>query len=253
MRLTLAIGFLFATMSFAGCSEDTTTPATRPCTPGSKATGPVGDLPQTDFITPGTWRVCNAEDRVLVWVHNTATTERTGTWSLTMADGSALPSGWSVKFAQPTFTLKPVGTKTTTGGQRTYPDWAWTLATLNIPSGTQPGFRNVTLHAGPLTKDATIEVVTTTAALSKSGSSVNAGYAGTFSDGTPFDDGSFDTTLGRGETVPGFDFGLMGLAKLEKARLVLPPALGYGYDQTGDRARFNGRVLVFDVEILSLA
>ncbi|HEX2065891.1 MAG TPA: FKBP-type peptidyl-prolyl cis-trans isomerase, partial [Candidatus Thermoplasmatota archaeon] len=90
---------------------------------------------------------------------------------------------------------------------------------------------------------------------------VTVQYDGRFEDdGSRFDDGSFDTTLGSGRTVSGFDNGLMGLAPGETATLHIPPAFAYGYDnvkptpqqaQQGypDMTKFNGRTLVFTVTI----
>ncbi|MCA1819415.1 MAG: FKBP-type peptidyl-prolyl cis-trans isomerase [Halobacteriales archaeon] len=80
-------------------------------------------------------------------------------------------------------------------------------------------------------------------------------YDGRFEDdGSSFDDGDFPTTLGSGQTVPGFDNGLMGLAAGETAVLHIPPAFAYGYDNADGSGyeQFNGRTLKFMVTVTAL-
>lgn len=208
-----------------------------------------------DFITPGEWNVAGSTDYMFAWAHNEGTGEQAITWSLTLADGAALPDGWQVTFDRPTATLAAEGTKGAgAGGRPTYPDWASTLITLEVPASQEAGTYEVELHAGPAVAEATLEVAAQRGNVSGPGSRVNVQYDGKFSDGQRFDDGEFPTTLGSGQTVAGFDNGLMGLAVGETQTLVIPPAFGYGYDNPpGNYARFNGQTLHFTVTMKSIA
>ncbi|MCF6355518.1 MAG: peptidylprolyl isomerase [Candidatus Polarisedimenticolaceae bacterium] len=66
----------------------------------------------------------------------------------------------------------------------------------------------------------------------KRGDTVKVHYTGTFDDGTQFDSSVGQTPLivkiGAGETIPGFDKGLEGMAVGEKKRISIPPEEGYG-------------------------
>lgn len=232
----LVAGLLMATM-VAGCSGD------------DGADGGVA----ADMITPGEWHVGGSTDHMFAWAHNQDDTATTVTWSLTLAGGAPLPAGWNVTFSPPTATLGPDGVKGS-GARPTYPDWASTLITLQVPSGQAAGTFAAELHAGPATTAVEMEVAASRGEVSGPGSRVTVQYDGRFDDGTRFDDGEFPTTLGSGQTVAGFDNGLMGLALNETAVLHIPPAFGYGYDNPPGRyAQFNGKTLVFTVTMKSIA
>ena len=64
--------------------------------------------------------------------------------------------------------------------------------------------------------------------------------------------GVFDTRIGVGQVIPGWDQGLIGLCKGAKATLVIPPDLGYGEKGAG-RDIPGGATLNFDVEVMSVA
>ncbi len=203
---------------------------------------------QLGLITPTGWNMTGKTDVLYVWVHNTNSSQQSYAWKVTGPGGAALPEGLTVCFASPAGLVKPNGTKTPSGGRVTYPDWQATLATATVialPTGDYP----LELHAG----DATLAFTAHVAAgnpVSKSGDSVTVQYDGKFQDtGARFDQGSFSTQLGSGQTVPGFDNGLMGLRLNEKAHLVIPAAFAYGYDNGGNYAKFNGKTLLFDVTI----
>lgn len=137
----------------------------------------------------------------------------------------------------------------TTGG---YKDWGHALATLKVPADAT-GTHQAELRFGSLTRPVTISVKSPLGSVSRPGDQVTVSYDGHFHGGERFDEGGFDTTLGSGQTVPGFDSGLIGLALNEKVTLVLPPALGYGYDQTTQGfTRFNGKTLDFTVSLTAL-
>ena len=64
--------------------------------------------------------------------------------------------------------------------------------------------------------------------------------------------GVFDTKIGVGQVIPGWDQGLIGLCKGAKATLVIPPELGYG-DSGAGAAIPGGATLNFDVEVMSVS
>lgn len=217
--------------------------------------GCVGDRGgiEVELITPGTWSIGGSPDHVLIWAHNSGKKAVDVSWDVTMADGEPLPAEWSLVLSRYRSTLEPDGSATQLDQGFDYPDTKWILATLNVPNGTQPGSHEIRIHAGPESKKATLVISANRSQISQPGDSVKVSYKGTFQhNGTVFDQGSFDTELGSGKTVTGFDYGLIGLALHEKVQLVLPPPLGYGYDQTGRLEKFSGRTLLFDVELLSL-
>lgn len=61
----------------------------------------------------------------------------------------------------------------------------------------------------------------------------------------------FDTKIGVGAVIPGWDQGLIGLCKGAKAILVIPPDMGYGEKGAGDDIP-AGATLNFDVEVMTL-
>ena len=85
----------------------------------------------------------------------------------------------------------------------------------------------------------------------KPSSRVKVHYHGTLVDGTVF-----DSSVQRGEpidfglhqVIPGWTEGLQLMTKGEKARLFIPPHLGYGNRSAGTIP--PGSVLVFDVELI---
>jgi FKBP-type peptidyl-prolyl cis-trans isomerase 2 len=62
----------------------------------------------------------------------------------------------------------------------------------------------------------------------------------------------FETKIGVGQVIPGWDEGLIGLCKGAKATLVIPPHKGYGDSGAGGDIP-GGATLNFDVEVVSVA
>ncbi len=89
----------------------------------------------------------------------------------------------------------------------------------------------------------------------KVGDQIKIHYHGTLTDGTVFDssverDLPFETTIGVGELIKGWDQGIPGMKVGGKRRLVIPASLAYG-----DRAVGNipaGSTLIFDVELINI-
>lgn len=88
------------------------------------------------------------------------------------------------------------------------------------------------------------------------GDKVTVHYTGRLTDSTIFDSSHdrgkpFDFVLGQGQVIKGWDEGIAMLKVGEKARFVIPPAIGYG-----DRAMGTipaNSTLVFDVELIDIA
>ena len=82
------------------------------------------------------------------------------------------------------------------------------------------------------------------------GDTVDMKYVGTLADGgTKFDSAkSFQFTIGAGDVIKGWDLGIAGMRVGERAKLVVPPKLGYG--KRGSPPEIPGEAtLVFDVTL----
>jgi peptidylprolyl isomerase len=251
----LPVAAALLVLGLAGCAEpagtgttSTTSAAPPPC-PSIPDTGksPKASGIELDLITPRVWNVCSDTETMYVWVHNNSTTTKDYAWSITGPNGTALPAGWTVTFLKPSGTLAVAGSKGSSGGRPTYPDWADSRVTLKLPAGHATGNVSAELHAAGATRAFTF-VVNAPQAVSGVGNTVAVHYDGRFDrTGERFQEGDFSTKLGLGQTVPGFDNGLMGLAAGETARLHLPPPFAYGYDPDPQHIQFKGEPLLFIV------
>lgn len=84
----------------------------------------------------------------------------------------------------------------------------------------------------------------------KSGESLTVKYSGTYEDGTSFDSGTFTFTLGSGQTISGFDQGILGMQVGGKRKITVPPHLGYGLS-AGYAYKLRFSLLIFEVELVS--
>ena len=90
----------------------------------------------------------------------------------------------------------------------------------------------------------------------KNGDTLLVHYTGTLEDGTVFDSSiprgkPFPVTLGKGEVIPGWELGLLGMKVGEERKLVIPPELAYG--KAGIPGVIPGNAtLIFDVQLLEI-
>jgi FKBP-type peptidyl-prolyl cis-trans isomerase FkpA len=95
-----------------------------------------------------------------------------------------------------------------------------------------------------------------TGAEAEAGQIVTVHYTGWLPDGTQFDssreyDQPFQTPIGVGQVIGGWDEGIPGMRVGGLRKLVIPPALAYGERGAGGVIPPNA-TLVFDVELLDV-
>lgn len=94
-----------------------------------------------------------------------------------------------------------------------------------------------------------------TGAAVKKGDTVEITYIGTLSNGTKFDasadhGGPFETKIGIGQVIKGWDEGILGMKVGGKRELIIPPSLGYGDQAVGSIP--PNSTLIFHVELVSI-
>lgn len=90
----------------------------------------------------------------------------------------------------------------------------------------------------------------------KAGNTVVVHYTGWLLDGTKFDSSKdrkepFETKIGVGRVIQGWDMGIVGMKKGGKRKLTIPSKWGYGVYGAGPLIPANAG-LVFEVELLEI-
>lgn len=88
------------------------------------------------------------------------------------------------------------------------------------------------------------------------GNTIIVHYTGTFDDGSKFDSSldrgePFSFVVGVGQVIEGWDKGFIGMRIGERAKLIIPPSMGYG-DSGIPGAIPPKSTLVFEVELLDI-
>ena len=116
---------------------------------------------------------------------------------------------------------------------------------------------HVTPPSGPApTKLETKEIITGTGAEAKTGSAVSVNYVGAlYHSGKVFDASwkrkeAFPFTLGKGQVIPGWEQGVVGMKVGGRRELIIPAALAYGSKGSPPTIPPN-EPLVFVVDLLS--
>ena len=94
-----------------------------------------------------------------------------------------------------------------------------------------------------------------TGAEATTGKTVTVNYVGRLANGQEFDNSykrgePFTFTLGKGQVIPGWDKGIVGMKVGGTRTLVVPPSLGYG-DQAAGPIPAHA-TLLFQIELLSV-
>ena len=90
----------------------------------------------------------------------------------------------------------------------------------------------------------------------KSGDTVSIHYLGTLENGKKFDSSydrgqPFETQIGVGQVIKGWDQGVVGMKVGGKRKLIIPPELGYGSQEIPGAIPANS-TLIFDVELVKI-
>jgi len=131
----------------------------------------------------------------------------------------------------------------------------------NIPLSVTPTpqglkFINQTQSKSTMTDLKIEDLIVGTGAEVKSGDTVAINYVGTLEDGTKFDSSydrgqPFETQIGVGAVIKGWDLGVPGMKVGGKRRLSIPSALAYGERGAGGVIPPNAN-LIFEVELVSV-
>lgn len=89
----------------------------------------------------------------------------------------------------------------------------------------------------------------------KSGDTIIIHYKGTLTDGTKFDSSydrgePFETQIGVGQVIEGWDKGVVGMKQGGKRKLTIPPDMAYGEQSTGSIP--PNSTLIFEVELIGI-
>ena len=94
-------------------------------------------------------------------------------------------------------------------------------------------------------------------AVVESGDDIVIHYKGTLTDGTVFDSSydrgePFQTQIGVGQVIKGWDEGVLGMKPGGKRKLTIPPNMAYGESGTSDGSIPPNSTLIFEVELVEI-
>lgn len=134
------------------------------------------------------------------------------------------------------------------------------LLNQNMP---QINLRNDQLQSSPSAQDSVTNVIPENLKIEdikvgegaqvKSGDTIIIDYLGTLLDGKKFDSSydrgqPFETQIGVGQVIKGWDLGVIGMKVGGKRKLTIPSELGYGESGAGEDIPPNS-TLIFEVEL----
>jgi FKBP-type peptidyl-prolyl cis-trans isomerase len=117
--------------------------------------------------------------------------------------------------------------------------------------------KNLSITPTPSMEKLKIEdIIVGTGKEAKSGDTVVMNYLGTLIDGTKFDSSydrkqTFETQIGVGQVIKGWDEGVPGMKVGGKRKLTIPPELAYGSQGAGNVIPPNA-TLIFEVELVDV-
>lgn len=127
---------------------------------------------------------------------------------------------------------------------------------FSVDTGKKPVTNTLSTEKGATAQTLKVEDTQVgTGAAVKSGDTVVMHYTGKLPDGTKFDssldrDEPFETQIGAGQVIKGWDEGILGMKVGGKRKLIIPPDMGYGDQQNGTIP--PNSTLIFDVELLEI-
>jgi peptidylprolyl isomerase len=134
-------------------------------------------------------------------------------------------------------------------------------ATASGPTGVTSSITNSQAQKGNTVNTASglqyTEIVAGTGAAPNPGDIVSVDYTGTLTNGVVFDSSykrgqPLQFPLGQGQVIKGWDEGIALMKTGGKARLTIPPSLGYGAKGAGNVIPPNA-TLIFDVELVGVS
>lgn len=124
---------------------------------------------------------------------------------------------------------------------------------VSLPDVTKPEPTTAPTVAQDFSKVKTEDIEVGNGAEVKDGSNVSVQYKGTLTDGTEFDSSysrnstPLEFTVGAGQMIPGFDYGVKGMKVGGTRKITIPPELGYGDRETGSIP--PNSTLIFEVKM----